>query len=112
MSIDKLILELDKPKRDFQKLRECSRQSLTDYLGVAEAYLSLLEAVREKPEKVNFLCEIIREIINNIQTLNQLIRNAEQLSGDEMDMHAGQILKGEQVIDIMIEKFETISDSE
>lgn len=110
MSIDKLISELDKPVRDPKKIQEGARQSLIDYLGVAEAYLSLMEAVRDKPQKVDYLCEIIREIINNIQSLNQLIKDTERLSQDEMDTHAGQILKGEQVIDDMIEKFELISD--
>jgi hypothetical protein len=110
MSIDKLIALLDKEPRSFQTISVCGSEILEDYIGVADAYIDLLISVKNNRDQVYYICLIIEELINSIKGLNDLLRAIElnQIEQERVERLAGQILKGEQNIDNLIEKFEAL----
>ena len=110
MSIDKLISLLDKEPRSFETIKFCGKEILEEYIGVADAYIDLLISAKESRDKVYYICLIIDELMNSIKGLNDLLRaiDLNQLEQNRVERLVGQILKGEQNIDNLIEKFEAI----
>ncbi len=109
MSIDKLISSLDKKERDSPKIKDACQEILKDYLGIAEAYVQLVQKMQADPEKVECLCEIVKQVMANVLGINGILKNVDETlaNPDELDMLVGQILKGEQLIEGLIEKFES-----
>ena len=112
MSIDKLITELDKEPRNLKVIQACAWQGLQDYIGVAEAYVSLLGTVLQHDAKVELISTILIEVMQNVQGLNKLKQFLNQKAPDlsEIDIYTGQVLRGEQTIDSLIARFESLDN--
>ena len=112
MSIDKLISELDREPRDLVAIKTRADQGVHDYIVVSEAYVSLLGTVLDKDAQVDLLCNILSEIIENIRGLNKLKSYLNQADPNlsELDIYTGQVLRGEQSIDMLIAQFEALDN--
>lgn len=110
MSIDKLVSLLDKEPHSLQKIQNSGMEILEDYIGVADAYIDLLISVKTSRDKVYFISLIIDELMSSIKGLNDLLRaiDLNQLEKGNAERLVGQILKGEQNIGTLIEKFEAV----
>jgi len=112
MSIDRLIVELDKEEeRDFTMIKSLGEKNLEDYIGVVRAYIDLLDSVKDNPQKIVCVAKIIQEIMNNITGLSSLIEDSIKLNHckETTDIIAGQILRGECSINELLETFEEMS---
>ncbi len=112
MSIDRLIVELDKEEeRDFTIIKSLGEKNLEDYIGVVRAYIDLLNSVKDNPQKTICVTKIIQEIMSNIAGLSSLIKNATEIKPckNTIDRVTGQILRGECSINELLEQFEELS---
>ena len=108
MSVDKLVSEIEKKQYDFKRIEECCQELLSDYLGAVEAYVPLMIDYQDQSDHLNQICEIVKEIMNNIQGINAILMHvAHKTDSEEMGILIGRILKGEQNISHCIEKFES-----
>ena len=114
MSIDRLIVELDKGEHgDFEKIKSLGEKNLDDYIGVSNAYIDLLTSVKDHPQKTICISKIIQEIMGNIIGISSLVKHTkdEKVCRDSIESLAGQILKGEYAINELLDKFEELSDN-
>lgn len=110
MSIDKLVSLLEMEPRDYYAIKISCKENFEDYISALDAYFELLNTVKENPDKVEPVCNIIQELITNVQSLNDLVRTLKTKTPekDKIDILIGKILKGEQVINYYIENFESV----
>lgn len=110
MSLDRLLAELDKEERDFTQIGQLALSVLKEYVGIMDAQIDLLGVYKSEKIKMEVIANIIHELTSNIQALNQILKNIskDQTSADDIDPYAGHILRSEQEIDSLIEKFEEL----
>jgi hypothetical protein len=106
MSIDQLLSSRHTTEGDPIKNKKICQEILKDYLGTVAAYVPLAQKVQIHPEKVECLCEIMKQVIMNMLGINTILKNMDRTPPEDTDKLVGQILHGEHYIEELIEKFE------
>lgn len=109
MSIDHLISQLEMEEKDLGNVQESVQEILSDYIGISDAYVGLMQSFQDDSSKINTICQILKQLLENIEGLsefNQLLKNEDK--GIEFEKYMGLLLSGEQKMEFLIQEFDQI----